>query len=121
MFARQASATLQARCPDCGSRYSGSGSRFLYSDEDGIRCPECGSILVEEAAPGDGGPYAYCLTIPERLENSELHWRLKKLARGDGARVLVDRTGSARPLSSGTLSGLSGQIQVGLSPEVYDI
>ena len=96
MLARQASAVIQARCPNCGSRYSGSGPRFLYSDEDGIRCPECGSILVEEAGPADGGSYAYCRTIPEHLENSDLHRQLKKPARGYGAEVLVDPTNSSR-------------------------
>ncbi len=93
MGARQISLVVRARCPECGSHFSGSGSRFLYSDEHGTRCPECGSILVEEAVPADSGSYAYRLIIPEYLENSELHWRLKKLAREEGALVLVDRTG----------------------------
>lgn len=89
------SSTIRGRCPDCARRYDPGASRFLYSDEHGTRCPECGSILVEEAAPPDGVHPTYRLIIPEHLEDSEIHWKLRKLAREDGARVLVDHTGSS--------------------------
>ena len=96
MATTQTSLVIQARCPHCGRCYGHGASRFLYSDEHGVRCPECGSILVYGLYPSSGGYRTYRLIIPKRFEGSELHRRLEKLARKEGATVVVERTNSYR-------------------------
>lgn len=89
---------LEARCPGCGSVYSGASLPFLYADEHGPRCSGCGSVLVV----GDGGlreeaPTSYRLVLSEGLAGSGLHEKLAGLVGGwERLWLTVDRTGETR-------------------------
>lgn len=96
---QRVSTTLEARCPGCGHEYPEASLTFLYADELGHRCPGCGSILI---VGHDGGAHGKVrgtcrLMISERLEGSDLHEKLARLAEaGEELELLVDRTGETR-------------------------
>jgi hypothetical protein len=86
----EAVACVLARCPGCGRVYEDGSLHFLYSDEHGSYCHDCGSLLIECAGElAKRVRPSYSLVIPKGLAGSELHRRLKKVASKDGAPVLV--------------------------------
>lgn len=89
----EARAPALASCPHCGRAYGDGSLHFLYSDEFGSYCHDCGSLLIE--CTGDlleivQPPYR--LIIPKGLAGSELHRELRRFAAKDGAAVLVGRS-----------------------------
>ena len=95
----QVSPALEARCPGCGREHPGASLPFLYADELGPRCPDCGSVLTvgNDGDPWGRGSSSCRLVLSEGLEGSGLHEELVELTGGgEGLELLVDRTGETR-------------------------
>jgi uncharacterized OB-fold protein len=79
---RQTALLPAARCSGCGRVYDPVYASFLYSDELGSRCRECGSILIEAAQPVEANTAEGYLTIAGSLEKMVGKRRLHTIAGG---------------------------------------
>jgi hypothetical protein len=103
----EASVVIGARCSGCGSRYVRAELLFLYADERGFYCRDCGGLLVEgHRYPSEESRDLPGLVISEELEESALRRQLERLAEREGARVLVDRAGEVRTLRLASRPGV---------------
>lgn len=99
---QQVSTRLEAQCRGCGVVYPGESLPFLYVDELGYRCPDCGNILMvgNEGELQGEDPGLCRLMLSERLEGSSLHGMLVELSGGEERlELLVDRAGEVRTVS----------------------
>ena len=99
---QQVTTGFGAQCRGCGIVYPGESLPFLYVDELGYRCPDCGDILMV-GSEGDlqvEEPGPCRLMLSERLEGSSLHGMLVELSGGEERlELLVDRADEVRTVS----------------------
>lgn len=91
-------ATFAARCTGCGNVYGAAVLLFLYSDELGYRCHECGSILTDDFRSPENVPPACHLLLPGEMENSRLHAELERMTEGEDVLVLLDVSDEMRTI-----------------------